>query len=90
MDPRVSSPLSGLRFVLAINVIMGGLPLLDESFIREVVSEVVSTQQAWISMTRLGGNPVIRACITNYRSQEEDVIELIKLLNAARAKARRT
>jgi glutamate/tyrosine decarboxylase-like PLP-dependent enzyme len=48
--------------------------------------KVVSSGKAWISTTRLGGaTPVIRACITNYRTGPDDVQALVEALNWARA-----
>jgi len=37
--------------------------------------------QAWISTTRLGETPVLRACITNYRTNATHVDELIAMLD---------
>lgn len=49
--------------------------------------EVVASGRAWISTTRLGnGLSVLRACITNYRTQPEHVKALVETLNQARRK----
>jgi glutamate/tyrosine decarboxylase-like PLP-dependent enzyme len=49
---------------------------------QEIVSKVVRSGRAWISTTVLGGKrTVLRACITNYRTQESDVSALIDLLS---------
>jgi glutamate/tyrosine decarboxylase-like PLP-dependent enzyme len=49
---------------------------------QDIVSKVVRSGRAWISTTVLGGKrTVLRACITNYRTQESDVTALIDLLS---------
>jgi len=40
-------------------------------------------ERAWISTTLLDGQPVLRACITNYRTQAHHVDALIELLEPA-------
>jgi glutamate/tyrosine decarboxylase-like PLP-dependent enzyme len=45
---------------------------------------VVATGRAWISPTRVAGRPVLRACITNYRSEAKDIETLVALLEEAR------
>jgi len=51
-----------------------------------VAREVVLSGEAWISTTRLQGSRlVLRACITNYRTQPDDVQALIASLQRARA-----
>lgn len=50
-----------------------------------VVREVVRSGDAWISTTRLRGRAVIRACITNYRTGEDDIAALVTSLRRARA-----
>jgi glutamate/tyrosine decarboxylase-like PLP-dependent enzyme len=49
-----------------------------------IVMRIVSSGQAWISTTVVHGKTVIRACITNYRTQAEDVVALVELLSDAR------
>ena len=50
-----------------------------------IVNGVLASGQAWCSTTMLGGHGmVLRACITNYATQEEDVRGLVAALNAAR------
>jgi glutamate/tyrosine decarboxylase-like PLP-dependent enzyme len=52
----------------------------------EISRRVVSSGRAWISVTRAQGDlPVLRACITNYRTGPEDVRALVDALNATRA-----
>ena len=50
-----------------------------------VALKVVSSGKAWISTTRLAGTtPVLRACITNYRTQPEDITALVEAVDEAR------
>lgn len=56
-------------------------------YLSNVAGEIVRSGQAWISTTRLGGSiPVIRACITNYRTSRDDAAALVTALNDARQK----
>jgi len=55
-------------------------------FLEAVVRKLVSSGRAWISSTVLAGSkPVLRACITNYRTQPEDVEALVQALAEARS-----
>lgn len=50
-----------------------------------IARRIVTSGRAWISTTRLRGREaVLRACITNYRTQPEDVRALVEALEAAR------
>ena len=49
-----------------------------------IVREVLARGRAWISVTRLRGEPVIRACITSFRTSESDLDVLVEELVAAR------
>jgi glutamate/tyrosine decarboxylase-like PLP-dependent enzyme len=54
-------------------------------FIEAVAREVVSSGEAWISTTRLYGDiPVVRACITSYLTEPEDLDSLMASLDSAR------
>ena len=45
---------------------------------QQIVSKIVRSGKAWISTTLLAGKrTVLRACVTNYRTQESDVAALI-------------
>jgi glutamate/tyrosine decarboxylase-like PLP-dependent enzyme len=58
-------------------------------YLDAVALEVVTSGKAWISTTRLAGiTPVLRACITNYRTEEKDVVALVEALNWARDRVR--
>jgi hypothetical protein len=51
--------------------------------------QVVASGKAWISTTRLAGStPVLRACITNYRTEANDIAALIASLEEARTQLR--
>src|SRR5205085_2456760 len=57
--------------------------------LNEIAADVLASGRAWISTTRLGtGQQVLRACITNYRTDEADVRTLVQAVNEARAKLR--
>jgi glutamate/tyrosine decarboxylase-like PLP-dependent enzyme len=57
----------------------------EARYLEELAREVVNSGKAWISTTRLGRDvPVLRACITNYRTEAEDVRALVSALNQAR------
>jgi aromatic-L-amino-acid/L-tryptophan decarboxylase len=58
-------------------------------YLERIVLEVLSSGKAWISTARLGHDrPVVRACITNYRTEAGDVLALIQTLNEARQRVR--
>ena len=58
-----------------------------KSRIGAVVDEVVDRGRAWISKVVLtGGRPVARACITSFRTEEEDLVVLLDELEAARSR----
>jgi glutamate/tyrosine decarboxylase-like PLP-dependent enzyme len=53
---------------------------------REIAMRVVASGEAWISTTLLRGKDlVLRACITNYRTSESDILALADSLDRARA-----
>jgi glutamate/tyrosine decarboxylase-like PLP-dependent enzyme len=50
-----------------------------------ICAEVINSGFGWISTTVLNGNvSVLRACITNYRTEREDIDKLIESLGIAR------
>jgi hypothetical protein len=52
---------------------------------QELVNRVLQSGRAWCSTTVLRGTErVLRACVTNYATQEEDVSALVEALNKAR------
>lgn len=61
----------------------------SEAFLHAIASRVVASGEAWISTTKLAPDvPVLRACITNYRTGESDVKSLVTSLNKARKSLR--
>ena len=57
-------------------------------FLQSVADHIVASGSAWISTTRLkDGQPVLRACITNFRTEESDLQALIAALDRARQSA---
>lgn len=55
------------------------------AYLESIVQQVVGSGEAWISTTRIGGNqPVLRACITNFRTTQADVSALVRSVNEAR------
>ena len=61
----------------------------EADYLESVVREVIASGKAWISTTRLRKHtPVLRACITSYRTNREDLRILVSALNDARTKLR--
>jgi glutamate/tyrosine decarboxylase-like PLP-dependent enzyme len=57
----------------------------DLERLRSICAAIVDPGRAWISTTRMGGAvPVLRACITNYRTGREDIDQLVSDLGNAR------
>jgi glutamate/tyrosine decarboxylase-like PLP-dependent enzyme len=53
--------------------------------VEAVARGVVGSGEAWISATRVGdGQPVLRACVTSFRTRTEDLDRLIALLDRVR------
>ncbi len=58
-----------------------------EAFLDTIAREVVSSGKGWISVTRLDKNrPVLRACVTNFRTGPEDIRALVQALGESRKK----
>ncbi len=54
-------------------------------YLEAIARSVVSSGRAWISTTHLDeSTPVLRACITNYRTKPRDIRALVEALNTAR------
>lgn len=57
-------------------------------YLEAIAREVVSSGEAWISTTKLRRDiPVLRACITNYRTGPDDLQGLVDSLERARTRA---
>lgn len=52
----------------------------DRDFVPWMAQSVVDSGEAWISRYPVNGKPSLRACITNYDTQESDLIALVDLL----------
>jgi glutamate/tyrosine decarboxylase-like PLP-dependent enzyme len=52
-------------------------------FLKTIAKRIVQSGDAWISTTLLNGKTVLRACITNYGTEVEDVRALVRLLRRA-------
>ena len=58
----------------------------SEAHLHKIAMHVVASGNAWISTTRLAGSvPVLRACITNYRTEASDIEALLAALAEARS-----
>lgn len=56
-----------------------------DAFIKAIANKVITSGKAWISTTYLNNAlPVLRACITNYRTDTDDVLALVSILEKAR------
>lgn len=76
------------RTVLPVVCFVGDEAGLGRSadFIDAVGRAVVASGEAWISTVRLGtGVVALRACVTSFRTQPEDIHALVETLNRARA-----
>lgn len=57
----------------------------SRSRLSAIAARVESSGAAWISVVNLAGRPALRACITSYRSSEDDLVALRDALSRARA-----
>jgi len=56
----------------------------------DVMRRIVEDGRVWISTTRLAkGRPVLRACITSFRTNREDLVALLDVLEEVRANGAR-
>jgi aromatic-L-amino-acid/L-tryptophan decarboxylase len=60
----------------------------DDARVRRIEQAVVSSGEAWISSVRVRNRLVLRACITSYETQIDDVERLIAVLARARDDSR--
>lgn len=57
----------------------------DPAYLNAIADQVLSSGRAWISTTTIGkGVTALRACVTNYKTQSEDVDILVEALQSAR------
>lgn len=60
----------------------------DPAYLNDIADQVLASGRAWISTTTIGGVTTLRACVTNYKTQTEDVDVLVEALQSARENAR--
>lgn len=53
-----------------------------------IAMQIVSSGEAWISTTLIQSKTVLRACVTNYRTQPSDVDALVSVLGQTRDRVR--
>lgn len=57
----------------------------DAAFLQAIADQIVRSGEAWISTTRLEAHvPVLRACITSFRTSADDIDHLVGLLERSR------
>jgi glutamate/tyrosine decarboxylase-like PLP-dependent enzyme len=56
----------------------------DADYLEAVAEHVRASGAAWVSTTLVAGRPVLRACVTNYRTERTDVDALVEALVKAR------
>ncbi|WP_158861588.1 pyridoxal phosphate-dependent decarboxylase family protein [Lunatibacter salilacus] len=56
----------------------------DLAFVPAIIQSVLGSGRSWISSYPIHGIPVMRACITNFETEERHVKELVEELNDAR------
>ncbi|MGA2536164.1 MAG: aminotransferase class V-fold PLP-dependent enzyme [Terracidiphilus sp.] len=54
----------------------------DGLVVSEFLTELRERQIAWMSEASLGGVPVVRACITSFKTQEEDINWVVSQMNS--------
>jgi glutamate/tyrosine decarboxylase-like PLP-dependent enzyme len=64
----------------------GASDVQEENHLSDIVERVTKAGDAWVSLTKIAGQNVIRACVTNFITDDSDVEALVQLLNKARAK----
>jgi len=56
----------------------------DTTFPQTILDKILARRKSWLSLYPVQGVPTLRACITNYNTNEADIDELIEELNKAR------
>ncbi|MDP4224236.1 MAG: pyridoxal-dependent decarboxylase [Bacteroidota bacterium] len=87
-----------LRSALTANgwIVMNSTPLpvvcfadenhkADPAFTRKICEKILRSGEAWVSLYTVGNISTIRACITNYKTSQEDIHALVETLNKARS-----
>ena len=55
-----------------------------KDYLEAVAEQVQDSRGAWMSTTAVAGKSVLRACVTNYRTEKPDVDALVSALDEAR------
>jgi aromatic-L-amino-acid/L-tryptophan decarboxylase len=50
--------------------------------VRALVNRVTASGQAWVAAATLEGRDIVRICLTHGAASEEDILALVKALNA--------
>jgi glutamate/tyrosine decarboxylase-like PLP-dependent enzyme len=58
----------------------------QKEFLEAVARQILNEGKAWISTAHVAGETVLRACVTNYLTQADDVRALVQALNEARSR----
>ena len=56
----------------------------DSEFIRTICDTIVRSGKAWISVYPMGNKEVLRACVTNYNTENKHIEKLVKHLGQVR------
>jgi glutamate/tyrosine decarboxylase-like PLP-dependent enzyme len=56
----------------------------EADYLEAVAEHLHASGGAWVSTTAVAGRPVLRACVTNYRTEERDADALVAALGEAR------
>lgn len=55
-------------------------PSLHQEHIEKILDIMIERGDAWLSLYPVNGKRTLRACITNYNTQKDDLIHLVKIL----------
>lgn len=58
--------------------------VVADTYPHETVQKVIREGKAWISVYSVQKKPTIRACVTNYLTEEEDILSLVASLESVR------
>jgi len=56
----------------------------DLKFCNKILNNILNKGNSWLSVYPINGTPTLRACITNYKSSEKEIHELVNELNQER------
>lgn len=58
-------------------------PKLDSQKVMNITDQIIQSGKAWLSVYPIHGENTFRACITNFATQEKEVLNLVSWLNGA-------